>query len=479
MSVTSELSEDIQNLVIDCSNSYATKNTIPSNPASSNTSITNPLNQTAAAQQMMDTSLQRGADAASVASNSVVQGGGGSVIGGGSAIGMGGGSVIGGGASIPGNMSVTGVGGASVASTAAFSTGSGHGLGFAPQKNDHVASALLTAMDSDKFIDTTLVGRDNVRVPATKFVLASRCDGLQKVLYQDLTSLEIKIGDYGEPTLKVMKEFCHVGDLVQCQTYATLISQKKTELLVKTLVELCDLANLYNFPTLYQNSMRLLLPVLENSPWFMAAAYDAAATPASSKIEQYALKFLEGRELDLLLETNALKYIRVERIEKFLSQVELDLISKVQILQKWLEKHGAHKPKNRRIVDTFCTPLRLDDIIQEEGHGEIVVEFGYWDDEEVERIVQRKFHPEELEQQQQAATAGVVQFQPSLAYSGATPAVNNRLSTTVKVGDELMAPQPPGMSRSLAERRAAQENRVRQHLANLAQRKEMQEKQSF
>jgi len=136
--------------------------------------------------------------------------------------------------------------------------------------------------------------------------------------------------------------------------------------------------------------MHTLLPVLESSPWFMAAAYDAAESPSSGKIEQYALRFMESRDFDLLLETDAMKYVRPCRIEKFLGRINVENIAKIQILEKWLEKHGPHKTQNRKIVDSFCARMDLKELVLSnvESNPKILREFGFWDDEQIDKILE-------------------------------------------------------------------------------------------
>lgn len=204
--------------------------------------------------------------------------------------------------------------------------------------NDHVADALVQAMNDESMCDITLLGLKGVKVRATKFVLACRSPSLKEKLYANPSATEMYMGDYSENTLRAFKQFCHHGNTEQ-----TAISKQRNADAGRDLVDLAFLGKAYDLEALYCEADSMLCEILEGGPWLATAAYDAAGHKSVQCLDEYLLQFIKGRCPDLLLETSAIKHFSAERLDNFLEAMECNDAETLLYLMKWVEIKGPSR----------------------------------------------------------------------------------------------------------------------------------------
>lgn len=201
-------------------------------------------------------------------------------------------------------------------------------------------TALAFSKDDDWLFDVTLVGRDNAKVQAVKSVLAHGSSALKKKLDECQTGNYIDFGEYGEHALRAMKEYCHTGDIS-----SSLLCTQRSALAAEQLAELAILSEAYNLDDLYGKADHILCQLIDASPWFATAAYDALVVGAKS-LEDYLFHFIQGKCPDLFLETRALKYLSHGRLSTFLHKSDFEEAENLRFLIKWIKEQDHHTAEN-------------------------------------------------------------------------------------------------------------------------------------
>lgn len=207
-------------------------------------------------------------------------------------------------------------------------------LASAGRKTD-VAELLFSGVDDERMYDVSLIGRSGTGVKAIRYVLASLSPVFQEQLYHDTSKLEIYIGPYSEAAIRTLKEYCHTGNVRNSP-----LAGKKNAESARGWVEVASLARIYGFEPLYGEADSILNELITASPWFATACYDAAGKETRI-MEDFLVYFIEGRSPDLLMETNALKYLSPPRLAQLLGEMKASDVDKFQYIEKWLELKNA------------------------------------------------------------------------------------------------------------------------------------------
>jgi hypothetical protein len=264
-------------------------------------------------------------------------------------------------------------------------TASPHSIGeniFQSTHNQNqVVDALINGMDDDRMADVTLLGKNGAKIRATKFVLACRSPALQEKLYADPSSSEVFIGDYGEHAILAMKTYCHTGEV----NGATTMGQKNADG-ARNLVELASLGKVYGFEPLYGEADSVLYQLLNGSPWFSTAAFDSTGED-TKLIEEFLIQFIKRRCPDLLLETNALKYVSQERLLVLLDGLGCKDAEMLKYLEKWIELKGATRENVNFLRATAAKKLSLVELLKDPEMIPHVRSSGIFDRYMVESII--------------------------------------------------------------------------------------------
>ena len=244
-----------------------------------------------------------------------------------------------------------------------------------------IVDALISGLENDRMTDVTLLGKNGAKVRAAKFVLACRSPALQEKLYRDPTLVEVFIGNYGEDSIKAMKEYCHTGEIKNSRLVTT-----KNQETARGLVELACLAKVYGFEPLYGEADSILYQLINASPWFATACYDSVGTEAEL-IEEFLLQFIKARCPDLLLETNALKSVSQQRLLLLLDGLECTDSEMLIYLEKWVELCGATRENVSFLRATAARKLSLVRLLEDPNMVSHVRSSGIFDRYMVESII--------------------------------------------------------------------------------------------
>jgi hypothetical protein len=191
-------------------------------------------------------------------------------------------------------------------------------------------------IDDDRLADITLIGKDGAQVRAIKYVLACRCAALKEKLYRDPSKQEFFMGPYSEAAILALKEYCHTGIIRNSN-----LLKRKSEMSARGIVEIATLAEGYSFDALYGEADSIIYEFVSAAPWFATACFDAVGSE-TMLIGEFLRSFIDRRCPDLLLETNALKYVSCQRLSALLAVVSSSNdYEKLQYLEKWVELKGS------------------------------------------------------------------------------------------------------------------------------------------
>ena len=259
---------------------------------------------------------------------------------------------------------------------------------------NELVEALIDALDNDKMADVTLLGRDGVRVRATKYVLACQSLALQEKLYEGPTATEVFMGNYGEESIRTLKQYCQTGSLVQ----SPLVRHRSHDT-ARSLVELAALAKTYGFEALYRDADSILCQMIGASPWFATSAYDAASRE-TKLIEKFLVQFIKENCQDVLLETSALKQLCAKRLDKLLHALMGTGYARIFLyLQKWIDLKGATVENMEFAQDVASEELCLTSLLADPKMVPFVRSSGFFDLDEIDSIMQGRHTREDLTQE--------------------------------------------------------------------------------
>ena len=287
-----------------------------------------------------------------------------------------------------------------------------------------ILESLIDVMNNASLSDVTLLGRDGVQVRATRYVLACQSPAMQSILYQDPLQNEVFVGDFGEEPIRALTQYSVIGSL-----HRSPLTQTVSPETFLGLVEVASLATIYGFGDMYVDVDVYLNELIDISPRLLAQAYEAAnlETPLVAKM---LVKFIRERSPQLLLETGALKFIGVQRMEDLLNALMgTDGTRTFQYLRRWINEHGATE-ENMRFAREFASNMFcLESLLRDPNLLPSLKESGFFDAERMDRLI--------------ATTGSPSQDVPvdPLVVVDATTTAAAAASTTVPISPRC-APQP-------------------------------------
>jgi hypothetical protein len=191
------------------------------------------------------------------------------------------------------------------------------------------------------------------------------------------------MGDYGENAIRALKSYCHSESIA-----SSPLCNERNANAARNLAELACLAASYGFEALYGEADSLLCQLIEGSPWFATAAYDAVDSNVTPELDRYLFQFISGRCPDLLLETSSMKHFSKGRLQTFLRQ-ETDCSDaiKLQFLVKWLEVCGS-SPSNVEFCQRVAEEqVSLESLLCDPTATALVLSVGLFDQHQVNAIL--------------------------------------------------------------------------------------------
>lgn len=240
-------------------------------------------------------------------------------------------------------------------------------------RNHPLVKALVAALQKEHMLDVTLVGREGVQVRASRYVLACRCEKLEKKLYHSGTHPQVELvhlGDYTDKVLRGFVEYCFTGELVEFS------SGDWSPSTVTDVIELFRMAQDYCFRLLKNEVYQLARKVMNCRPPLATLFYNDAA----SDIQSYARQtLLECSREALFADESFVDRLSAERIEGLVG--DLEELDAIKLCAKWMATTDAANATEvaRRLASTIdLTELHMTDNVQT-----ILKESGLFDDDTI------------------------------------------------------------------------------------------------
>lgn len=221
-----------------------------------------------------------------------------------------------------------------------FST-SASALSLENSRHESEVSAVF-ADDGDTMTDIILVGKDGVKVPATKCVLACKSPVFQELFTDQRASQEVElfIGNFDESVIRAMWEHCNINCIRQ-----SALSKEKDPKTAQLLVELVGLARVYALEMLCKEASSILFRLLTSLPWIATSAYEAT-DDKDVLLKESLLEFIKLRCPELLLDTIAIQHFSSkESLDGFLEHMGSSESETLLYTDKWLKAMGE-KPRS-------------------------------------------------------------------------------------------------------------------------------------
>lgn len=150
---------------------------------------------------------------------------------------------------------------------------------------------MIACLSNDSMADLHLVGEDDIKVNACKFILGSASPNLQAMLYQgDSHESVIQVPNCRAKTLRALVEFS-CSDMLNTAIWA---DTQPVEI-VEDMIALSKLGDQYALPNLKQQVSDVLSPCLEQLPSLACVAYNLVDTKTTPDIHAAAMEVLRKK----------------------------------------------------------------------------------------------------------------------------------------------------------------------------------------
>lgn len=251
-----------------------------------------------------------------------------------------------------------------------------------------VVQALWDSHSKADMLDVSLVGKDGNALKTSRYILASRVEALEPLLYpaHGKKPQEVDLGAYSTATLNGLVEYCFCGE------FSDSFQEEAVNESVLDLVELAKLASSLRFRKLGDAVYQLTRRRMNRNPSLACAIFDCAKNLREH--ESYALQIIEEcpNEALLLGDKCGISFIGPERLEVLLTQenMELDEVIVLRTLSRWVEENGK-TPASLELARKHAKNIDLRSVSVDHLQG-FVGESGLIDQEEISKaIMERMF----------------------------------------------------------------------------------------
>jgi len=232
----------------------------------------------------------------------------------------------------------------------------------ATKPNTALVRAMEDPMENESLCDVTLLGKDGAKVRAVKYMIGCRSPCLQEKLYDSETqaSGEAFLGEYGAEVLKALKEFCHRGEISE-----TTFGERVDET-ARAMVELADLALIYEFGPLLEFAENQLMEMLQGSAQLVFAVYDSSCSIKRRKrFSDFSLDFIKSRSAEIARNsTSGLQFLGARGLGCLLDDLEVNERSVFAIVSLWITAHGR-SPENMEVAQLCFSTLDLGPLLSD------------------------------------------------------------------------------------------------------------------
>lgn len=153
-----------------------------------------------------------------------------------------------------------------------------------------VSQRLIACLNNERMTDVFLVGEDNVKVAASKYILGSLSPTLQTLLYNGAEGSSVIIEDCRVKTLQALVEFS-CSDMLNTNIWA---DTEPVEI-VEDMVALAKLAEMYALPNLKHQVAEVLCPCLVQLPSLACVAFNLVDTTTTKELHAAAVDVLRKK----------------------------------------------------------------------------------------------------------------------------------------------------------------------------------------
>ena len=223
-----------------------------------------------------------------------------------------------------------------------------------------VIQDLLAAVQDEELSDISLIGHDNIPVPANRFVLAARSKVLKRMLYgnfKEAQSSVISLMDYNSTTLEAIVEYCCRNEISKFR-----VRLHRNASSSRRLVQLFKAADYLELPGLAKMVAQMAHNLTSRYPPLACAVFDEADldTPMSND----ALLMIQYRPYVTLPPDDdtegGIVCLSADRLLAILQDPEVKAgeLFLFEMLQQWTEL--AHHPNSLSVAQACAAFLSLE-----------------------------------------------------------------------------------------------------------------------
>lgn len=153
-----------------------------------------------------------------------------------------------------------------------------------------ISQRLLACLNNERMTDIYLVGEDDVKIAASKYILGSLSPPLQFLLFNGTDGSTVSIENCRSKALQALVEFS-CSDMLNTNIWA---DTEPVEI-VEDMVSLAKLAEIYALPNLKQQVSDVLSPCLDQLPSLACVAYNLVDTTTTVELYEASLNVLRKK----------------------------------------------------------------------------------------------------------------------------------------------------------------------------------------
>jgi len=200
-----------------------------------------------------------------------------------------------------------------------------------------ISQRLLACLNNHRMTDVFLVGDDDVKVAASKYLLGSMSPQLQTLLYSEIKGSSVKVENCRAKPLQALVEF-------SCSDYLNTLIWLDTDPveIVEDMVALAKLAHTYALPNLKQQVSDVLCPCLDQLPSLACIAFNLVDDITTPELLASSLEILRSKACEAFVkgtkkEIGGITCLTPTKLDLIMqdSEVEAEEIFLFQCLVDW------------------------------------------------------------------------------------------------------------------------------------------------